>query len=86
MCFIIEIPTFSFQGNFRAFQQNVFHKPRIELVFRNILLLRALTLHLKKHFLPDQYRVKGLIVTFCIGWKSDNEDEAQGKIWEMYDR
>jgi hypothetical protein len=37
-------------------------------------------------FLPDQYRVKGLIVTFCIGWKSDNEDEAQQKIWEMDDR
>jgi hypothetical protein len=28
-------------------------------------------------FLPDQYRVKGSIATFCIGWKSDNEDEAQ---------
>jgi hypothetical protein len=23
--------------------------------------------------------LKGLIVTFCIGWKSDNEDETQGK-------
>jgi hypothetical protein len=35
-------------------------------------------------YLPDQYRVKlkSLIATFCIGWKSDNEDEAQGKIWE----
>jgi hypothetical protein len=32
-------------------------------------------------FLPDQYRVNGFIATFFIGWKSDNEDEAQGKIW-----
>jgi hypothetical protein len=31
-------------------------------------------------FLPDQYRVKGLIVTFCIDWKSDNGVEAQEKI------
>jgi hypothetical protein len=46
-------------------------------VFRNILLLRALTLHLKKHFLPDQYQVKGLIVTLCIGWKNDNEDDKE---------
>jgi hypothetical protein len=37
-------------------------------------------------FLPDQYRVKGLIVTFCIGSKSDNGVKAQGKIWEMDDR
>jgi hypothetical protein len=37
-------------------------------------------------FLPEQYRVKGLIVIFCIGWKNDNEAEAQGKIWEMDDR
>jgi hypothetical protein len=30
--------------------------------------------------------MKGLIVTFCIGWKSENGVEAQGKIWEMDDR
>jgi hypothetical protein len=37
-------------------------------------------------FLPDQYRMKGFIFNFCIGWKIDNQDKTRGKIWEMDDR